>query len=394
MNVILFESADRDRLLPLCYTRPVALLRTGILSLKEKWERRLPANYSFQTVSYLQEKYPLNLAEVNLLINSHVCPTDALVEQVRALEPMQGLKWQELPIAVFLPKAEAENYPAAAETIHWIDYQEALDVVNDPWDINELASRQIKLDFELLTAGRTSAPLSDTNRVIAPENVFVEEGAKLEFAIINASQGPVYIGNHAEVMEGCLIRGPLALGEHAVLNMGTKVYGPVALGPYCKVGGEIANSTLLGYSNKGHDGFLGHSVLGEWCNLGAGTNVSNLKNTYDQVKVWSYKDERFIRTGLQFCGLIMGDHSKAGINTMINTGTVVGVGCNIHGTGFPRQFVPSFSDGGAHGYKVHQLKPMFKTATQVMSRRKSSLSDVDERILTAIFDRSARFRKF
>jgi UDP-N-acetylglucosamine diphosphorylase/glucosamine-1-phosphate N-acetyltransferase len=195
-------------------------------------------------------------------------------------------------------------------------------------------------------------------------------------------------------MEGSLIRGPFAMGDHSVVNMGAKIYGPVTLGPYCKIGGEVSHSILLGYSNKGHDGFLGHSVLGEWCNLGAGCNVSNLKNTYDKVKVWNYPDNKFIRTGLQFCGLIMGDHSKAGISTMFNTGTVVGVGCNLHGAGFPRQFIPSFSDGGAHGYKVHPLKTVFGTAAQVMARRSVELTDADQRILTVVFDKSALYRKY
>jgi UDP-N-acetylglucosamine diphosphorylase/glucosamine-1-phosphate N-acetyltransferase len=250
------------------------------------------------------------------------------------------------------------------------------------------------LDFHLLTGGRKSAPISDTNQLLGLENIFAEEGAKIECAIINATQGPVYIGRNAEIMEGSVIRGPFALCDHAVVSMGSRIYGATTVGPYSKVGGEIVQSVILGYSSKAHDGFLGHSVVGQWCNLGAGTNVSNLKNSYDKVKVWSYPENKFIRTGLQFCGLIMGDHSKTGICTMINTGTVIGVGCNLYGSGFPRQFVPSFSEGGAHGYEIHPLKKVFSTAEKAMIRRNRVLTDEDQRILTVVFDRSASYRKF
>jgi len=394
MNVILFETDQRNCLLPLCYTRPVALLRTGILTILEKWQWRLKGDFSFKTELYLKEKFPLKLAEDNLLVSSHICPTDELRDLVIKLESFQGIRWNGFPIALRLPVDEAKAYPELSGRIDWIDFEGDLDCIRYAWDLNGVNANQLQLDFEQITAGRQSAELSSTNRIIAPENIFLEDGAKVEFATINASTGPVYIGKDTEIMEGALIRGPFAMGEHAVVNMGSKIYGPVCLGPYCKVGGEVSHSILLGFSNKGHDGFLGHSVIGEWCNLGAGTNVSNLKNTYDKVKVWNYPDNKFIRSGQQFCGLIMGDHSKAGINTMFNTGTVVGVGCNIHGAGFPRQFVPSFSDGGAHGYKTHQLKAVFGTAAQVMARRSSVLTDADQRLLTAVFDVSALYRKF
>jgi len=394
MNIILFETDQRSCLLPLCYTRPVALLRTGILTILEKWQYRLHGNFSFKTEVYLKEKFPEALEDDNILVSGHICPNDELVTLVKKLDLFEGIKWNGAPIALRLPKAEAKAFPKLEAAVSWQDFEGDLDSIRYAWDLNEVSARQFQLDFVLITAGRKSAALSATNRVVAPENIFVEEGAKVEFAIINASTGPIYIGKDSEIMEGSLIRGPFALGEHAVLNMGSKIYGPVCIGPYSKVGGEISHSILLGYSNKGHDGFLGHSVLGEWCNLGAGTNVSNLKNTYDKVKVWNYPDNKFIRTGQQFCGVIMGDHSKAGINTMFNTGTVVGVGCNIHGAGFPRQFVPSFSDGGAHGYKVHQLKTVFGTAAQVMARRSTVLTDVEQRLLTAVFDISTPYRKF
>lgn len=394
MNLIFFETDQRNCLLPLCYTRPVALLRTGILTIAEKWEKRLQCKASFKTEAYLKEKFPATYAADNLLVLAHVCPTDSLSARVCNLELNQGIKWHGLPVAVRLTEPDAKTYPAVREPVQWADFDEELDFVRYTWDLNEVSSNQFKLDFDLLTRGRKSAKLSKTNQVLGAEAVFLEEGAAVEFATINAAKGPVYIGKEAEIQEGSLIRGPFAMGEHSVLNMGSKIYGPVSLGPHCKVGGELSHSILIGYSNKGHDGFLGHSVLGEWCNLGAGTNVSNLKNSYDKVKVWNYPDNKFIRTGLQFCGLIMGDHSKAGISTMFNTGTVVGVGCNLHGAGFPRQFVPSFSDGGAHGYKVHSLKTVFGTAAQVMARRGTVLTDSDQRILTSIFERTEDYRKF
>ncbi|MCW0482549.1 GlmU family protein [Gaoshiqia sediminis] len=394
MNIVLFETDQRNCLLPLCYTRPVALLRTGILTIREKWALRMPGNYSFKTEEYLREKYPLSVNADNLYVSSHICPTDELVRQVVALEPGEGISHQGILVAARLNDSDALAFPASITSVRWTEFSDELDNVRYPWDLTEVNARQIQLDFMLLTKGRESAQLSGTNRLVAPDNIFVEEGATIEYATINASQGPVYIGRGAEIMEGALIRGPFALGEHSVVNMGSKIYGGTTIGPYSKVGGEIAQSIITGYSNKGHDGFLGHSVLGEWCNLGAGTNVSNLKNSYEKVKAWSYPENKFIRTGLQFCGLIMGDHSKAGISTMFNTGTVVGVGCNIHGAGFPRQFVPSFSDGGAHGYKINQLKSVFATAGQVMARRQRVLADEDLRILTAVFERSAQYRKF
>ncbi len=394
MNIILFETDHRNCMLPLCYTRPVALLRTGILTIREKWEKRLSGTYSYLTESYLAKKYPLHSADDNLLLSSHICPTDELVEPVKQLKEMEGVRVRGVQVAIRLPKNSVARFSELTNAINWVDLDMAVDSVRYPWDLVEVNANQLRLDFELLTKGRQSAKLSKTNQLISEENIFVEEGADVECAIINGSAGPVYIGKNAVIMEGSLIRGPFAMNENAVVTMGTKIYGPVCLGPSCKAGGEITHSILLGYSNKGHDGFLGHSVLGEWCNLGAATNVSNLKNTYDKVKAWSYPENKFVRTGLQFCGLVMGDHSKTGINTMFNTGTVVGVGCNIHGAGFPRQFVPSFSDGGAHGYKVHQLKTVFGTAAQAMARRSAELTDEDQRILTKVFDQSSVYRKF
>ncbi len=394
MNYILVDGNNRENLLPLCFTRPVAGLRTGILTIREKWERRLPGFYSWKTEFWLQQKFPLQTAPDNCLINAHVCPTDELAKQVDALKSGQGILFQGEMVAVCLDENLLTSYFESEGVIDWKEFAGPLDVIRYPWDLTEVNARQIQLDFDLLTANRESEPISLTNQLIHPDNIFAESGAKLEFATINALAGPVYIGADAEIMEGSLIRGPFALGEHSVVNMGSKIYGGTTIGPYSKVGGEISQSVITGYSNKGHDGFLGHSVLGEWCNLGAGTNVSNLKNNYEQVKIWNYATGRFMKTGLQFGGLIMGDHSKAGINSMFNTGTVVGVACNIHGTGFPRQFVPSFADGGPSGFKLHQLKSVFATAAKVMARRNQLLSELDEEILSRVFEQTVAFRSF
>jgi len=394
MNIILFETDQRNCLLPLCYTRPVASLRTGILTIREKWEMRIAGSYSYKTESYLKEKFPFHVEDDNFMLSSHICPTDELAEHIRHLKAGEGIKWEGIPVAARLNRQEAMGYPMPVNTINWSDFKGGLGLLRYPWDLMSINGDQMALDFQLLTKGRKSAPISDTNQLLGLENIFAEEGAKIECAIINATQGPVYIGRNAEIMEGSMIRGPFALCDHAVVSMGSRVYGATTVGPYSKVGGEIVQSVILGYSSKAHDGFLGHSVVGQWCNLGAGTNVSNLKNSYDKLKVWSYPENKFIRTGLQFCGLIMGDHSKTGICTMINTGTVIGVGCNLYGSGFPRQFVPSFSEGGAHGYEIHPLKKVFSTAEKAMIRRNRVLTDEDQRILTVVFDRSASYRKF
>ncbi|RMD70422.1 MAG: glucose-1-phosphate thymidylyltransferase, partial [Bacteroidetes bacterium] len=264
--------------------------------------------------------------------------------------------------------------------------------VRQLWDIFLLNDRAIRLDFELLTHGRRSQPLSASNTVIGEGPVFVEEGAVVEGATLNATDGPIYIGAHAQVMEGALLRGSLAICDHAVIKMGAKVYGGTTIGPWCKVGGEVQNVVFFGYSNKAHDGYLGNSVIGEWCNLGADTNCSNLKNDYGEVKLWSYEKEGFVRTGQQFCGLFLGDHSKCGINTMFNTGTVVGVSANIFGAGYPRNFVPSFAWGGPAGWSTYRFDKAIATAERVMARRKVPLTPEDRLILMKVFEESARFR--
>ena len=395
MNYIFFDD-QRINLLPLTYTRPVSELRLGILTITEKWIKRLPeAPYSYSTAAYLQAKYPMIVSDDNLFINGSVLPNEALVTAVSYLLPNSALLKNGKVIAFRTNKEGASKF-AGGDFSYTSEqeYQAEISSITYPWDLFSKNAASLKADFDLVTTGRKSAPISDTNKVKNPENIFIEDDAVVEFSILNASEGPIYIGKHAEVMEGSMIRGGLALCEASTLKMGAKIYGATTIGPHCKVGGEVANSVLIGYSNKGHDGFLGNSVLGEWCNLGADTNNSNLKNNYAEVKMWNYEKDRFIPTGLQFCGLIMGDHSKCGINTMFNTGTVVGVNANIFGDGFPRNFIPSFSWGGSQGFSLYSLPKAFETASKVLARRGIELTDVDKDIMTAIFEYSSKYRNF
>ena len=389
MNYILFDGSVRNSLLPFTFTRPVADIRIGILSIREKWEKYLGYTTTTITEEYLEVKYPMVELEENVLINASYLPTKSLVEQVRNLSENQAIFKGEEVIAFFTSDTQ--------EDVDFTLYKQiecSGDVLQlkNTWDIFSLNDKAIEADFNLLTEDRTSQPIPEGVQVINKENIFIEEGATISFSSLNASKGPIYIGKDAEIMEGCLVRGPFAMCEHSVLKMGAKVYGATTLGPYCKVGGEVNNSVLFGFSSKGHEGFLGNSVLGEWCNVGADTNTSNLKNNYAEVKLWDYHKERFTNTGLQFCGLMMGDHSKCGINTMFNTGTVIGVSANIFGSGFPRNFIPSFSWGGAAGFTTYQLNKVIEVAKVVMKRREIEWSEIDEKILQHVFDETAKNR--
>lgn len=370
------------------------MLRTGILTICEKWEKRLKGKYSYKTEEYLQKKYPIYIKEDNLFVSSHVCPTTELVKEIKSLKLDEGIIYEGETIAARLSRLKAFDFPELSEKIKFHEFKDKLSVINNLWDLIEENDTQLRVDFQLLTKGKESACISSTNNILGKENVFLEQGVKMECATINATEGPVYLGKNSIIMEGVLIRGAFALCEGSQVNMGSKIYGATTIGPHSKVGGEVGQSIITGYSNKGHDGYLGNSVLGEWCNLGAATNVSNLKNSYDKVKLWNYDKNRFVKTGLQFCGVFIGDHTKTGINTMLNTGSVIGVGCNIHGTGFPRQFVPSFSDGGLSGYHVNRLKSVLKTAEIVMARRNCILTDEDRKILEFVFNKTVSYRRF
>jgi len=390
MNYILFDGPSRNNLLPFTFTRPVAEIRVGILTIREKWEKHLGFTTTTLTEEYLSEKYPMVEMDSNVMINASYLPNKELVAIIKNLEENQAVFKDEDVIAFFSKDTQDEvNF----DTYEAIEFDADLIKIGQTWDIFSKNGEAIQEDFELLTQDRKSQPIPDSNKCINAQNIFIEEGAKLEFATLNASFGPIYIGKDAEIMEGSLVRGPLALCEHATLKLGAKIYGPTTVGPHSKVGGEVNNSVLFGYSNKGHDGFLGNSVLGEWCNLGADTNNSNLKNNYAEVRLWNYETQGFARTGLQFCGLMMGDHSKCGINTMFNTGTVVGVSANIFGSGFPRNFVPSFSWGGNSGFTTYLTKKAFEVAKVVMKRREIEFSDMDKAILEHVFEDTKQWRK-
>lgn len=390
MNYILFDGPVRNALLPFTFTRPVADIRIGILTIREKWEKYLGYTTTTITEEYLSEKFPMVEMEENVLINSSFLPNEVLVEMIKSLEKNQAILKGDEVVAFFTNDTQEE---VDFDTYEIIDYNEEGIRIEHTWDIFSKNDTAIREDFELLTEGRTSQPIPKSVNVISPENIFIEKGAKLEFVTLNASMGPIYIGKNAEIMEGSVIRGPFALCEDAQVKLATKVYGATTVGPHCRIGGEVNNSVLFGYSNKGHDGFLGNAVLGEWCNIGADSNNSNLKNNYEEVKLWSYETGGFEKTGLQFCGLMMGDHSKCGINTMFNTGTVVGVSTNIFGSGFPRNFVPSFSWGGAAGFSTYITKKAFETARIVMSRRHVEFTELDARILEHVFEETKKWRK-
>jgi len=342
------------------------------------------------TEDYLADKYPMVELEENVMLNASYLPNNELVELIVGLEKNQAIFKDEDIIAFYTTDTqEAIDF----DTYEAIEFDNDITKIEHTWEIFSKNGEAILQDFELLTKDRKSEPIPTSNNIIAPENIFIEEGAVVQFATLNASAGPIYIGKDAEIMEGSLVRGPLALCDHATLKLGAKIYGPTTIGPHSKVGGEVNNSVLFGYSNKGHDGFLGNSVIGEWCNLGADTNNSNLKNNYVEVKLWDYETERFAKTGLQFCGLMMGDHSKCGINTMFNTGTVIGVNANIFGSGFPRNFVPSYSWGGASGFTTYLTSKAFEVAKVVMARRGVAFTSQDEAILTQVFEDSKKYRK-
>lgn len=390
MNYILFDGPARNALLPFTFTRPVAEILVGIMTIRQKWEMRLGSTTTTLTEEYLSEKFPMVEMEENVMINASFLPNAILAEMVSNLSSNQAIFKGDDVIAFYTTENQEQVDFDAYEILEFDGDSIRIEHTWDIFSNNDLAIRE---DFKLLTEDRKSQPIPTSVNTIAKENIFIEEGAKLEFVTLNASTGPIYIGKNAEIMEGSVIRGPLALCESAQVKMASKIYGATTVGPHSRVGGEVNNSVLFGYSNKGHDGFLGNSVLGEWCNMGADSNNSNLKNNYDEVKLWSYETEGFAKTGLQFCGLMMGDHSKCGINTMFNTGTVVGVSANIFGSGFPRNFVPSFSWGGASGFTTYITKKAFETARLVMSRRNIEFDEKEAAILEHVFEETKKYRK-
>ncbi len=387
MNIVLFDDTSRGLLLPLTFTRPVAEIRIGMLSIKEKWQYYFPeAVLSYQTESYLQEKFPLQSQSENVWINASVLPNNDFIQAIHSLSTNEALMHGDILLA---KKSEALSSACTNKEVHFTyDYLNALPQIFS-WN-----DKECRKDFELLKKGKQSLALNSSNTLIGPaDQLHIEEGAIINAAILNTSSGPIYISKDAEIMEGSMIRGPFFIGEHSQTKMGTKIYGATSIGQHCKVGGELNNVVIFGFSNKAHDGFLGNAVIGEWCNLGADSNNSNLKNNYAEVKLWNYQSNNFRKTGLQFCGLIMGDHAKCGINTMFNTGTVVGVASNVFGAGFPRNFIPDFSWGGAQGMEVYQINKVFEVATKVFERRSLSFDEVEKNILNHIFELTKEYRK-
>ncbi|MFA9389231.1 MAG: putative sugar nucleotidyl transferase [Prolixibacteraceae bacterium] len=386
MNYILFDPAKRDNLFPINAIRPVASIRVGMLTIQEKWETFLKGEISVLVPNYLAEKYIAKVEEKNLYINASLLPKSAVVSEILILkEGHKLMKGDELIAFYGGPMAwnEMEETVAtltAIEAIHDVAF------IRYTWNIIEQLNVELKNDFNLLLDRFKQQDLPEYTTAIVPEKILMGNNVKLGACILNASDGPIVIDDIAEIMDGAMVKGPIYLGKNSCIKMGAKIYGPVSIGEHCKVGGEVIDTVFQAYSNKGHDGFLGHSYIGEWCNLGADTTISNLKNTYDPVRLWNYAAGGFDHTKMQFLGLIMGDHSKTGINTMINSGTVIGVACNVYGSGFPRNFIPDFSSGSSRKMNIFLCKDVFKMARAMMNRRNLELSEKDEKILSWVFE--------
>jgi UDP-N-acetylglucosamine diphosphorylase/glucosamine-1-phosphate N-acetyltransferase len=391
MNFILFDGPRRNHLLPFTFTRPVAEIRVGIMTLRERWEAFLKVSTSSLTEDFLSIKFPISLEIINIFIDASVLPTVDLVKAVHSLKKGDRLMSNELIVAYSSDEPKSSEH---LNEFNRIEFSGDFLQIKNTWDIFDKNADILQSDFDFITKGRTSQTISKTNHLIHPERIFLEEGAKVEYSILNATDGPIYLGKDSEIWEGSLIRGGLALCEYAIVKMGGKIYGATTIGPHSKVCGEISNSVIFGYSSKGHEGYLGNAVLGEWCNIGADSNNSNLKNNYAKVRLWDYATERFEQTGLQFCGLMMGDHSKTAINTMFNTGTVIGVNSNIYVPGFPRNFIPSFSWGGASGFTAYLPEKAFEAAKVMMARRGVEFDDVEANILTHVFEITKKWRKY
>lgn len=394
MTIILFDDSSRNGLLPLTFTRPVAALRLGILTIAEKWQYRLKADFSFLTEDYLKEKFPVRISQSNIFINGSVCPDEALTEAIDKLADGEALSAHNFLIAVRLEGTAATEFNYQdTHNYKVIEYAGPVTKINFPENIFMFNDSELRKDFDLITAGRVSAGLNSTN-ILLGEDIFIEEGVEADCSTFNTKAGPIYLGKNSQIWEGCHIRGSFALCNDSQVKMGARIYGMTTIGPFSRVGGEINNSVITGYSSKGHEGYLGNSVLGEWCNIGADSNNSNLKNNYAEVRLWDYQKESFRKTGLQFCGLIMADHAKCAINTMFNTGTVIGVSANVFGAGFPRNFIPDFAWGGPQGLDVYALSKMFETAEIVYERRNACFNTIEKKIMSEVFELTAKHRKF
>jgi UDP-N-acetylglucosamine diphosphorylase/glucosamine-1-phosphate N-acetyltransferase len=393
MAIILFDDNAHYTLLPLTYTRPVANLRIGILTIAEKWSKYLQTDFSYHTKAYLLNKFPLKVEANNLFINGSICPDEHLLEAIDKLQTGEALQRGGNLLAVKLNESDARQFTPEQKFDRIVQHEPVIISIRFPEDIFKKNDIELRRDFQLLTKGRSSAAISSTNTIIG-DNFFAEDDAIAECSTFNTKNGPIYLGKLSEVWEGTHVRGGMALCNDSQIKMGTKIYGATTIGPKCRVGGEINNAVIWGHSSKGHEGYLGNAVLGEWCNIGADSNNSNLKNNYTEVKLWDYTAQHFRKTGLQFCGLIMGDHSKCGINTMFNTGTVVGVSANVFGAGYPRNFIPDFSWGGEHHLEVYKLDKVFETVERVYARRNIRLDHIEKQLLQEVFNLTQPYRRF
>lgn len=384
MQLVFSDAQYWEDFLPLTFTRPVAAMRCGILTFSERWQKILEnTEVTYFTEMYLQDKFKSPEEKESLFLVPNFLPTETVIQQIKDLKHGEALVYEDELIAA---KINMKGF-SLNQIEKMTDIKEDLVFFKRPKDLFTYNHHAIDFDFDLLTKGRTSQELSSTNGFLGDKkDLFIEEGAEIEFSTLNTKTGKIYIGKNAEVMEGCHLRGPITLGEASKFNLGAKIYGATTIGPHCKVGGEVNNIIIFGYTSKGHDGFIGNSVIGEWCNFGADTNSSNMKNNYGNVKLWNYRTKAFEDTGLQFAGLIMGDHSKAAINTQFNTGTVVGVASNIFKPGFPPNLVESFSWGGLKDDERFKLDKAYEVAERAMARRKVALTEEDKAILKHIFD--------
>lgn len=376
MNITLHDNENWLKFAPLTLTRPIGNLRIGILTNDERWKLFFPhAEIGFKSQAYMSSKFPdAGGTEMNacVILNRDIADAIALLGENDELFCQDG--W-------IARNGEGSNK---------VKFTGAVIFLKERWNLYEMNGDALLSDFNIITEGRDSEQLSNSNRVIGDSKlIFLEEGAKVEASILNTTNGPIYIGKDAEIMEGSIVRGPLAMNEHSALKLGTKIYGPTTLGPHCKVGGEVNNCIFQSFSNKGHDGFLGNSLIGEWCNIGADTNTSNLKNNYGNVKTFSFESMQLEQTEVQFMGLVMGDHSKCGINTMFNTATVIGVSSNVFGAEFPPKYVPSFQ-WGVDGESYNFVKAL-DSAGNMMTRRGLQLSIPDIDILNYISDTANGF---
>lgn len=393
MKITLFDQpSTRLDLLPFTFTRPISEIRVGILTIREKWQQLCKAEYSYHAEPYLQNQYP-QAGESDYFVRSNILPNKELIAKINDLTKGESLVDENEEVMAVAADGKSDLNELLTQKRNTIKCDLALNRIDNVWDIFQKNGAEITNDYQLITNGRSSFKIKDPHtRVYNEQDIFLEEGVAIRASVLNADNGPIYIGKNCEINEGSIIQGPFGLGDNSIVSVGAKIRRNTSTGPWTKIGGEVSNSVIFGYSNKAHDGFLGNSVIGEWCNIGADTNTSNLKNNYGEVKIWNYKQERFIPTGSQFCGLMMGDHSKCAISTMFNTGTVVGVAANIFGAGFPRTSVPSFSWGGVSGYKTFELEKAIEASNAMMGRRNKELTIFDIDILKEVYSQTSKFR--